>query len=57
MTKMCIFIFYIICKPIALGLDWYFGVDHKFLFPKNDLKALINIHKGVNFNLMNYLIN
>ena len=42
--KILIVVFWVICYPIAKLLDHVLGVDHKILFAKNDLNALINIH-------------
>lgn len=39
-----IFKYVFLCYFIGKALDYILGVEHKFLFPKNDLKALLNIH-------------
>jgi len=43
--KFLMFIFYPICYPISVGLDHLLGLHGKTRFVKQDLKALIELHK------------
>jgi len=44
-TKILMKLLYPLCKPIALGLDYWLGHQRKTRFVKGDLKALIELHK------------
>lgn len=46
MMKLC----YPICKPIAMGLDYFLGIHGDKNFTKGELKALISIHTRTEHN-------
>lgn len=46
-TKGLMYLLYIICNPIAKGLDWVLGVHtEKIIMAKKDLKTLIKLQNG-----------